>query len=353
MPGHLPATTDGPVTAISYEFKAELTAKNGPAIKFERTLTVSRALPPAETPHHSLRVFPPTNIAASVHYPHAIHPIGANTMQLRLSGMVKRNPSPEVRTIEYWKLKRLTWRIDEVHKTVAPACDKHAPRDTPGVTPQPSTGRKGLARTETRAVGGKELTDGWKVNYNAATGSGEVELELPYFCTPPDHREHHNSNSGASTSTNPSPPHRHVPPMCDVRARDGTEVTHSLVVEMVVVQEMAPIGTPRHVTPTGLARILRMHFATVVTERAGLGVSWDNEAPPIYQDVPPSPPAYVEEIWGEVEQIEARAAAVGGAGAGAPLTTATTNGSVVGAAEGGSPGGSSRRSSGSLERRAS
>ena len=42
--------------------------------------------------------------------------------------------------------------------------------------------------------------------------------------------------------------------------------------------------------------ILRMHFATVLTERGGIGISWDNEAPPIYQDVPPSPPAYSEEI---------------------------------------------------------
>ena len=38
-----------------------------------------------------------------------------------------------------------------------------------------------------------------------------------------------------------------------------------------------------------------MHFGTILTERAGIGISWDNEAPPIYQDVPPSPPAYSHE----------------------------------------------------------
>ncbi|CRK24778.1 hypothetical protein BN1708_003896, partial [Verticillium longisporum] len=39
-------------------------------------------------------------------------------------------------------------------------------------------------------------------------------------------------------------------------------------------------------------RILRMQYHIMLTECAGLGVSWDNEAPPVYSDVPPSPPAY-------------------------------------------------------------
>lgn len=37
--------------------------------------------------------------------------------------------------------------------------------------------------------------------------------------------------------------------------------------------------------PTGAARVLRMQFRLTVTERSGLGISWDEEVPPIYQDV--------------------------------------------------------------------
>lgn len=46
--------------------------------------------------------------------------------------------------------------------------------------------------------------------------------------------------------------------------------------------------------PTGAARVLRMQFRLNVTERSGLGVSWDEEVPPIYQDVKQtqSPPSY-------------------------------------------------------------
>lgn len=38
-----------------------------------------------------------------------------------------------------------------------------------------------------------------------------------------------------------------------------------------------------------------MHFAVVLTDNGGLSVSWDNEAPPVYEDVPPSPPEYAED----------------------------------------------------------
>ncbi|CAI4064808.1 hypothetical protein N7582_002797 [Saccharomyces uvarum] len=45
--------------------------------------------------------------------------------------------------------------------------------------------------------------------------------------------------------------------------------------------------------PTGAARVLRMQFRLSVTERSGLGISWDEEVPPIYQDVKLlSPPCY-------------------------------------------------------------
>jgi len=30
----------------------------------------------------------------------------------------------------------------------------------------------------------------------------------------------------------------------------------------------------------------------VVTERSGMGISWDEEQPPMYEDVPASPPLY-------------------------------------------------------------
>ncbi|KAI0377113.1 hypothetical protein F5Y04DRAFT_191341 [Hypomontagnella monticulosa] len=272
LDGHLPATTDNSIVAIRYDFSAEVTPRTGPAIKLTKNIDVKRSLQVPELPHHSIRIFPPTNIAASVHYSQVVHPISTNTFTLRLDGIVKHNP--DAKSVEYWKLKRLSWKLEENMETVAPACEKHAPRD-------PETGlptKKGVKRTDARTIAHADMHNGWKSDYSP---TGCIETEIEYQLTPS------------------------AKAVCDVKSEDGTQVTHQLVVEMVVVQEYAPTAHPKHVTPTGVARILRMHFGVVLTERAGLGVSWDNEAPPIYQDVPPSPPSYSCDIpYSSVESVE-------------------------------------------------
>ncbi|CAJ2506675.1 Uu.00g078610.m01.CDS01 [Anthostomella pinea] len=263
LDGHLPASTDNSVLSIQYDFTAEVKPKSGCAIKLYKKIDVKRSLPVPEIPHHSVRIFPPTNITASVHYDQVVHPMGANQFTIRFDGITKRNV--EAKSVEYWKLKRLSWKLEENLTTVAPACEKHSPKDAE--TGQPA--KKGAKRTELRTLAHADMHNGWKADYSP---DGNIEMEVSYQCPPT------------------------AKAVCDMHSSDGTEVTHQLVVEMVVVQEYSPLNQPRHATPTGVARILRMHFGIVMTERAGLGVSWDNEAPPIYQDVPPSPPGYTNPI---------------------------------------------------------
>ncbi len=270
LEGHLPASVDGALVSISYEFKAEaIPRSNGialPPIRLEKVIDVKRSLPTSETPHNSVRVFPPTNIKASAHYPHVIHPIGSHILSLRLDGIAKLNA--KVNTVEYWKLKKLTWKLEETTKTIAPACGRHSPAE--------QQNKKGVVRADTRVIAENTLFSGWKSNYTSVNDS-IVELEMDYSLA-----------KGAKYA-------------CDSKSRDGTEVTHQLVVEMVVAQEWAPVNKPSLLTHTGVGRILRMHFSAVLTEHSGLAVSWDNEAPPIYQDVPPSPPAYSQEIRSSTE----------------------------------------------------
>jgi hypothetical protein len=84
---------------------------------------------------------------------------------------------------------------------------------------------------------------------------------------------------------------------CDVDAISGVHVSHNFVVECVVAEEMlhAAMGPAKkggQYQPTGNARVLRMTFPLMVTERGGMGISWDEEIPPRYEDiawnVPPS-----------------------------------------------------------------
>ncbi|KAL8976973.1 MAG: hypothetical protein Q9177_006732, partial [Variospora cf. flavescens] len=81
-------------------------------------------------------------------------------------------------------------------------------------------------------------------------------------------------------------------PVCDVDSPTGLVTTHSLIIEVIVAEEHAKNVSVRHAVPTGAARVLRTQFKVMVTERGGLGVSWDEEIPPMYEDVPFSPPGY-------------------------------------------------------------
>ncbi|KAI5867911.1 hypothetical protein GGS23DRAFT_1370 [Durotheca rogersii] len=294
LEGHLPATTDNPVVAIRYEFTAEARPRAGlgPAVRLVRTIDVKRSLPVPELPHHSVRIFPPTNIAASVHYAQVVHPSSTNTFTLRLDGIVRSNP--DSKSVEYWKLKRLSWKVEEHMEAVAPACDKHAPKDPDsGSTNSNSSGsKKGAKRTDARVIAHADLHSGWKSDYSP---TGSIDMEVQYELGPVSSASSSSRAASGASGTG----------CCDLKSADGTRVTHQLVVEMVVVQEYAPAAHPRHIAPTGVARILRMHFGVALTERAGLGVSWDNEAPPIYQDVPPSPPSYSCSIpFDTIETVE-------------------------------------------------
>lgn len=228
-------------------------------MKGARVLDIKRAVCPPEVPRNSIRIFPPTNMTANVTLPPVIHPIGKSAATMRLDGVVKR--SLETKTQTHWKLKRVTWRIDETHKDIAPACPKHAAKlgSAEGV-------KKGVAHEDIRTVGHEDLKSGWKTDLSSSDGSVEMEFQ---FGIKPDAKV-----------------------VCDIKAEDGTEITHVLVVEMIVAEEFAPIKKPTQSTPTGAARVLRMHFNLTVTERAGLGISWDEEQPPLYENVPASPPDY-------------------------------------------------------------
>ena len=61
---------------------------------------------------------------------------------------------------------------------------------------------------------------------------------------------------------------------------------------MIIAEEFISQKNKTIITPTGSARVLRMQFLVVVTERGGMNISWDEEMPPMYEDVPPSPPRY-------------------------------------------------------------
>jgi hypothetical protein len=172
---------------------------------------------------------------------------------MTLSGVVEKSEESQTR----WRLRKMMWRIEEHQKIVSGACTKHAHKIGDG---------KGVLHQETRIIGHNEEKIGWKTDFDTAGGEISMEFEA-------------NIKPGSN-------------PLCDLEAQDSLEVKHNLVIELIVAEEFCPNKNTKLVTPTGAARVLRMQFNLLVTERSGLGISWDEEMPPVYNDVPDSPPGY-------------------------------------------------------------
>lgn len=237
-----------------------MTSQTDDAITLTKALSVTRAIQPSDVPRQSIRIFPPTNLTSHIELPSVVHPIGEFKATVRVDGIVKRNVESRIQT--HWKLKRLTWHIEETQKVISPACQKHAARA--GAGPDE---KKGIAHQDVKTLNIQELKSGWKADYSSGPDAS-IEVEFPISIRTDSH------------------------PQCDVKAEDGTEISHAIVIELIVVEEVAPISKPSQATPTGAARVLRMNFNLPVTERSGLGVSWDEEQPPLYENVPASPPKY-------------------------------------------------------------
>ncbi len=253
LPGKSPATTHGCNVRIDYHLRATATTSMGEVITFEHPLTVQRAIQPGSE-KLSVRLFPPTNMAMNVTLPPVIHPIGEFNVQMQLTGITAVQNGYQHR----WRIRKLTWRIEEQEKTLVPACPKHICK-TPADL-------KGTPYDNTRVLAERDV----KTNLKHDFPGDQAMSEFP---------------ASIKLSANPA---------CDVSGPHGLAITHAFVVEMIVAEEYAPVSVPASVTPTGNARVLRASFNVHLTERAGLGVSWDEEQPPLYQDVPASPPHYAQ-----------------------------------------------------------
>ncbi|RPB29840.1 hypothetical protein L211DRAFT_775973 [Terfezia boudieri ATCC MYA-4762] len=263
IPGNLPATNSNALGRIRYFLKAVALSAQGNEIRFSREIQISRAILPGPE-RHSVRIFPPTNLSAHVNLPHIVHPDGDFQLDIRLDGVM--SPDKETR----WKLKKVSWRIDESSKIISPSCSHHQSKLCGN--------GKGMLHEDVCTVGSGELKSGWKADYS---NSGRIEMEI--------------------IAGMPA----HMNAACDIESACGIKVSHNLVVEMIVAEEHCPKGTSNRLgTQVGAARILRMQFLLHVSARAGLGISWDEEQPPLYDNIPPGPPKYQTFIEGAVEPRE-------------------------------------------------
>ena len=253
LPGHLPASTHASLGSIEYVLNAVAISATQEKMTAFHTLDLKRSIFPPNFDRTAVRVFPPTDLRVEVAHPPVVHPIGDFSVQLNLNGILTK----ERDLLRRWRLRRLIWRVEECSKIVAQPCPKHVQKVGEG---------KGLEHQDTRTISSNELKDGWKSDYSLDdSGSTMVDFQC---------------NIGPNAKA-----------VCDVANPTGFTIQHRIMLELIVVESVA---SPKQMTwnETGSARVLRVAFTIIVTERAGTGISWDSELPPRYDDVPASPPGY-------------------------------------------------------------
>ena len=287
LPGNLPATTRSSLAIVSYKLVAEaipvqpataISPISGPGrpaspkrsdsykpVVLIHPLQLTRSILPNVEPKECHRIFPPTSLTAMLSLPNVIYPGSTdNAIDLTIKGL-KIN---EIRL--RWSLRKISWRLNELAKVVSPACSAHSSK-VGGVE------GKGILYEDTRVVGAGEIKSGWK--HDPSAGKIECVMQI-----------------GSPVQTMAA---------CDVDAMSGVHVSHSLVIECVVAEEMfhGQIGPPKRgqYQPTGNARVLRMSFPLIMTERGGMGISWDEEIPPRYEDVAWNAPPTFAQSEGTVE----------------------------------------------------
>jgi arrestin-related trafficking adapter 1 len=269
VPGNLPATTHSALAIVSYKLVAEVSPvppspnvvstvpggavrPNNPKrpdsfkpVRLFHPLVISRSILPSTEPKQCHRIFPPTTLSAMLTLPTVMYPGTLdNSVDVTISGL--NIPDSKRR----WSLRKLTWRIDEHAKVVSPVCARHAIK-IGGMK------GKGILYEDTRVLGTGSTKSGWKTD----TCAGKVEMAIQVGTLP-----------GAMAA-------------CHVDAMSGVHVSHALVVECVVAEEMPLATHGGRYQPTGNDRVLRMTFPMIITERAGMGIAWDEEIPPRYEDV--------------------------------------------------------------------
>ncbi|CCE82077.1 Piso0_002773 [Millerozyma farinosa CBS 7064] len=188
---------------------------------------------------------------------------------------------------------------------------------------------------ETRAINHGETKSGWKSDFSGR-GIIEMVVEISAYNSSSGLNKHITKKTSDDIDIDEieSGLEHNANVTCDINDPTlGIYVNHTLVVEAVVAEEIiqnhekrgekktnpkstptnplspqSSVGSMQNATgsstnpqtstigvSTGAARVLRMQFKIILTERSGLGIAWDDEVPPTYEDIRTlSPPTYAE-----------------------------------------------------------
>ncbi|KAM5358295.1 hypothetical protein ACJZ2D_015424 [Fusarium nematophilum] len=157
IPNQCPASMNTSFVAVVYELLVRATSSEREPLVHSMPFEIQRSLRiPAEAPlrHH---VFSGSGILASLSLDKIIRPSDTPTVHLRLD----RIESPTHIGLEVWKLKKLSWRLEESTTAIfekKPAASRKKTGRVAATEPK--------SHSETRLLGKGSLTQGWQEHHN-------------------------------------------------------------------------------------------------------------------------------------------------------------------------------------------
>jgi hypothetical protein len=270
VPDDLPPSLDTCIASVSYEFEAEACVRQKgqssgtPRIlTLKRSLNVARSLLVPNSTLYSRRIFQAAGIEIGCHFGSVIDPNSTHNVRLTMDGLTSYPGNGE--NVQIWRLWKGSWRLEETVKTIALACDRHA-NEIEG-----PEGGKVQKRSKVTVLGEDGIYSGW----NSDDMLGTLDMEFAFFLK---------KTKGRATN------YAH-----DTGHGDEVEVTHALVVELMLVKEYFPKGRPDLSIRTGVARILRSQHRVVLSDFARVSNVPVDECLPFYQELFPSPPVYEDD----------------------------------------------------------
>ena len=231
--GKLPASIFCKLATISYKLVVTLKAEEISTVVFERPITLSRSILPGKT-KLSQRIFPPTTLVATAKLPNVVYPHQIDLpIMLSIQGLALTKGT-------HWEIRKIHWRLNELSFARSPACPNHKNKLTSKTSP---TDILGIQNQDVKVLTCGELRSGW----NIETAADETGIEKAWASVTI-------VIDIASAS-------------CDVDNGNGIKVTHALLVEIIVGEEVwnPSLGNKSkgNWQATGIARVLRMSFNLV------------------------------------------------------------------------------------------
>ncbi|OLL26310.1 hypothetical protein NEOLI_000387 [Neolecta irregularis DAH-3] len=234
--GSWPATTSSRISLIEYYLVATVTSgkRDGKTVSYisERPIHLNRSYEYLEEGLKHLRKFPDTSVKCKIFLPTSIHPHSSFLVTIQFTGLKEQSG-------DVWGIDSLNWMLKEYGVIVSLPCFQHAHH----------TSSHGFVHEEKKIVGAGRISKGFK--YIDAQKS-ECHMEFEFF-------------SGQEAAS-------------DVSGPSGIEISHDMTLDFTVLLARKGAGLS--------TRVLSMKCPVVISSRPGMGISWDNETPPMYGTIP-------------------------------------------------------------------